>query len=115
MAALFDFSGAFTTPIGLKIGESIKFLNSDTVNIMYFLKPFLKGKISQSGECDSIFWRVRFDFDYHFAFLSDVLKRYNFLLGGIFFSDTAHEKGFKFHAQLQTGAYSCYPGPGKKA
>ena len=36
MAALFDFSGAFTTPIGLKIGKSIKFLNSDTVNIMYF-------------------------------------------------------------------------------
>ena len=54
MAALFDFSGAFTTPIGLKIGKSIKFLNSDTVNIMYFLTLF-KGK-------NFAVWRVRFDF-----------------------------------------------------
>ena len=46
-------------------------------NPLDFLKPFLKGQILRSGE----FERGKFDFDHHFAFLTNFLKR--FLLGGI--------------------------------
>ena len=50
----------------------------------FFLKPFLKGKILRSGEWE----RGKFDFDHHFGFLTNFLKRYNFLLGGILFGSS---------------------------
>ena len=49
-----------------------------------FLKPFLKGKISRSGEWE----RGKFDFNHYFAFLTIFLKKYNFLLSGIWFGSS---------------------------
>ena len=49
-----------------------------------FLKPFLKGTILRSGEWE----RGKFDFDHHFAFLTNFLKWQNFLLSGILFGSS---------------------------
>ena len=51
---------------------------------LYFLKPFLKGKILRSGEWE----RGKFEFDYYFAFLTNFLKKKNFLLSGISFNSS---------------------------
>ena len=45
----------------------------------FFSKPFLKRKIVRSGEWE----KGEIDFDHHFTFLTNFLKRYNFLLSGI--------------------------------
>ena len=43
-----------------------------------FFKTLFKGKnFGQESE------RGKFDFDHHFAFLTNFLEKYNFLLGGI--------------------------------
>ena len=39
--------------------------------------------------------------------LGHIKKEWQIKMMAVFFF-TAHEKGFKFHAQPQTGAYSCY-------
>ena len=83
---------------------------------LFLKKAFLKGTILRSGEWE----RDKFDFDHHFAFLTNFLKRQNFLLSGdqnriypslVSLSDCnifPFKKGFKFHARPQTGAYSCF-------
>ena len=56
----------------------------------HFLKPFLKGNILRSGEWE----RGKFDFDHFFAFLTNFLKRWNFLLSGIWFSFICPKRTF---------------------
>ena len=53
----------------------------------------------QSGEAGE---RGKFDFDHHFAFLTDFLKRYNFLLAGIFFGSIA-KRSFSKRFLFKTG------------
>ena len=52
--------------------------NTNILHTIIFLKTLLKGKSLQSGQRE----RGKFDFDHHFAFLTNFLKSYNFLLIG---------------------------------